>query len=891
MGIVILAILVFSVSIPVAFAEESDVEPNKATRDGLRKIEICFESNLDPASVSGQIFVIEKSTIRGLTITNTSLADGQSDCLFVKFNVAVEPLEIELVYNGKKGILLDADKKEIQGFKIIKQSTQISKNDKFTIVFPYPAIPADPPRPLFQPNSKISYNEINNQSNLSWDFSTLGDDKCLLNASISYRNSQVFDSTTVVNKNIRNVIPENFSTISTDPTKIDTQIHKKTIAERISCVDSLMIDWNTMINSPLNNLGYDAIFLEIKFHQESSNYPHKQNTLDTIQIYYAPELSLPSYKMGKVCSSGNLGSILIIIENGIFIADTQTCQTPYNELDSQQWYSFGKKIIDDENPDYDEFYPGFSTTTGFHDKTFQQLFEIEHPIVKPIKAEIISMGHFIIKFEGSILGVSIDETGWVYSTPENDFNIQSVNHREDTELQLLINNTKVNSGKIEIIYDATKGYLLDTNGNKILGFKIIIDLDTEKYEIIYPYTVLLPITVPISADLFDPNELRISFNGTLTTTLTIDGTYLQGLSIFEGENLRMDDPIVEGEFVIVWFNKSIVEDSFSLIYDESGNLTDENGQKILGFMVIKDGPNITIIYPYPAISVDPIDETPKKKGGSSNPPPPPTFGKDKKYKQIVTDGFCFNGNCVNVDNYHTEFPLINATVGESSNITLKAYNPNGGLPGFKWFQIILGLEEAGLPLSYGEVLATLHIHQMEIDKIELVDKQNLIGNYTAITNIVQCSEEYTTECLELSFDFTPRDQLINNIVGINVVNNPRSSSTNYLNDGVEFHGDSLNEPLLSQVSASKGGAFYPQNRGLTELTLVSYHDDLWQDSFGYLWTSDNYKSFKIISNVPAPQKEPDLMWSAMTRINSNFADMIEFEKERALLVFDSSKLK
>ena len=352
--------------------------------------------------------------------------------------------------------------------------------------------------------------------------------------------------------------------------------------------------------------------------------------------------------------------------------------------------------------------------------------------------------------------------------------------------------------------------------------------------------------------------------------------------------------------IIVQFEAPIIRSEFNLIYTENGMIRDHYFTEILGFKVIKEWKEIdgntfenffTIIFPYPAISVDPIDETPKKKGGSSNPPPPPTFGKDKKYKQIVTDGFCFNGNCVNVDNYHTEFPLINATVGESSNITLKAYNPNGGLPGFKWFQIILGLEEAGLPLSYGEVLATLHIHQMEIDKIELVDKQNLIGNYTAITSIVQCSEEYTTECLELSFDFTPRDQLINNIVGINVVNNPRSSSTNYLNDGVEFHGDSLNEPLLSQVSASKGGAFYPQNRGLTELTLVSYHDDLWQDSFGYLWTSDNYKSFKIISNVPAPQKEPDLMWSAMTRINSNFADMIEFEKERALLVFDSSKLK
>ncbi len=282
-------------------------------------------------------------------------------------------------------------------------------------------------------------------------------------------------------------------------------------------------------------------------------------------------------------------------------------------------------------------------------------------------------------------------------------------------------------------------------------------------------------------------------------------------------------------------------------------------------------------------------DDPTKKKGNGTPPPPPTFGKDTNYKQIVENGFCFNGKCVDVVKYHTEFPLINATVGETSNITVKAYNPTGGANALKWIQIVLGMPEAGMPLNDGEVRNTFHLYRSEIEEVKIVDRQNLIGNYTVTTDIVQCSDSYSTECLELSFDFIPRDQLVNNVVAINVMNTIRASSTNYLNDGIEFHGESLNEPLISYVTASSGGVFYPQDRGIVELTLISYHDDLWQDEFGYLWTSDRYKSFVIISDIPVPIKEPDVMWQAMTRMNSNFADMIIFEQERAILVYPSEE--
>lgn len=279
----------------------------------------------------------------------------------------------------------------------------------------------------------------------------------------------------------------------------------------------------------------------------------------------------------------------------------------------------------------------------------------------------------------------------------------------------------------------------------------------------------------------------------------------------------------------------------------------------------------------------------KKKGGGDIGTPPSTFGKDKNYNQIVTDGFCFNGVCVDVDKLHTEFPLVIAPVGKTSNITVKVYNPNS-LHEIKTIQVILGLKEAGQPLSYGEVINTFHISQSEIEKTITVDKNNLIKETTITIDTVRCSDEYSTSnCLELSFDFIPQDQLINNVVGINAYNIQRAGSTNYINHGIEFHGISLNEPLLSTVSSGIGGAFYPQERGLVELSLINYSESLWQDEYGYLWKINDY-GFYIIDDIPVPLREPDVMWSAMTRVNSNFADMIIHEQNKAILIFDSTKL-
>ena len=45
-------------------------------------------------------------------------------------------------------------------------------------------------------------------------------------------------------------------------------------------------------------------------------------------------------------------------------------------------------------------------------------------------------------------------------------------------------------------------------------------------------------------------------------------------------------------------------------------------------------------------------------GGDESSSNSPTLGKTSSGAQLVTNGFQYNGLTVNVDRYHTEFPLI-----------------------------------------------------------------------------------------------------------------------------------------------------------------------------------------------------------------------------------------
>jgi len=279
----------------------------------------------------------------------------------------------------------------------------------------------------------------------------------------------------------------------------------------------------------------------------------------------------------------------------------------------------------------------------------------------------------------------------------------------------------------------------------------------------------------------------------------------------------------------------------------------------------------------------------KKGGGCSGDCTPPTFGNDENNKQLVQGGFSYNDQAIDVTEFWTPYELVTAQTGEVVNFTIKAYE-NNGLNNIKWFQFGI-VPEVGTPLNDAEILATFYLESSKIAEIVEEEKYDLFDIVAASTYIEECGY-ITSDCLELSIDVMFNEELINKVIVIDVIDLPRNSNTKYLNDGIDTVGESMNKPLISSVPASSGGVFYPQERGAVELTLTSYKNSEWQDEYGYMWEEDfDNHTFRIISDVPQPQREADLMWSAMTRMNSNFEIIKDYEEKRAIYyVFDASKL-
>jgi len=272
----------------------------------------------------------------------------------------------------------------------------------------------------------------------------------------------------------------------------------------------------------------------------------------------------------------------------------------------------------------------------------------------------------------------------------------------------------------------------------------------------------------------------------------------------------------------------------------------------------------------------------KKNGGGCADCTPPTFGKNKDYVLIVEDGFTYNGNSIDVTDYHTEFPLITVVTNQTNTVTAKVYE-NGGIHNIKLVQFGMGMPEVGSSLSYTQTLVEIWLDGTQIDKIVKVDKNNLVEIISATSSVVDCMTGDVRDCLEITIQYIYRDQPKYNIMAINAMDIPRNSKTNYLNDGILVTGDSLNEPLEQSTGVSHGGAFYPQKTGTVLLTLIDYKTDMWQDEYGYTWSTNQYGPY-IVDLVPVPQREPDAYseWSGYNhRTHSEFESYKQYQIDRA----------
>ena len=321
-------------------------------------------------------------------------------------------------------------------------------------------------------------------------------------------------------------------------------------------------------------------------------------------------------------------------------------------------------------------------------------------------------------------------------------------------------------------------------------------------------------------------------------------------------------------------------------------------------LTITDGETIRVqvVFTHHAITfieidllVDPLSDPPKKNksSGSNDWHKKPTFGiSHLTYKQIVDNGFSFNGYSLTItDNWHADFHLTSSLIGETNTVKIKTYSADP----LKWINLYLGVPRIG-DVSDAESEIQLIVSRdynnpvdYTIDEINHYQAEELVNvdDTTASLQKIKCQASDNDEkCYEFTINFTVMAPLHEEVIAISAMDDKRRQHVTYINEGVEFTGTSLLDAHTALLMQKK------TNQGQAEIIVLTQQDrryNVWEDQHGYLWTLNEYGTWTQIT-VAEFERHQDGASSVMTRQNSNFASLIEQERQKALLVFDSGDL-
>ena len=283
----------------------------------------------------------------------------------------------------------------------------------------------------------------------------------------------------------------------------------------------------------------------------------------------------------------------------------------------------------------------------------------------------------------------------------------------------------------------------------------------------------------------------------------------------------------------------------------------------------------------------------KSSGGSNDWHKKPTFGKSHlTQKQILDNGFSFNGYSLTVtDNWHTDFHLTSSLIGETNTVKIKTYAADP----LKWINLYLGVPRLG---NISDAESEIHLVVSRdysnpvgytIDEINHYQNEGLVNvdDTTASLQKAKCqASDNDKKCYEFTINFTVMAPLHEEVIAISAMDDKRRQHVTYINEGVEFTGASLLDAHTAKLMQKK------TNQGQAEIIELTQQDrryNVWEDQHGYLWTLNEYGTWTQVTAAEF-KRHQDGTGNVMTRQNSNFASLIEQERQKALLVFDSGDL-
>jgi hypothetical protein len=255
------------------------------------------------------------------------------------------------------------------------------------------------------------------------------------------------------------------------------------------------------------------------------------------------------------------------------------------------------------------------------------------------------------------------------------------------------------------------------------------------------------------------------------------------------------------------------------------------------------------------------------------------LGVDSRGKRLVSNGFTYNGNSVDVERFFTPYPLIKVNIGEENRADFKIYE-NMGPEKIKHFSFGFGLGKDQV-ISQSKAMIELDIDFNGKEIVTVTDPENVLEDVRVETSHVSCDGDKRVNCLGVTIYHTFRAPLEFDIIATDVWDTKRFSWQNYYNHGIDVVGKSLN-PLPTTMIPSPA-----KNEGLILVTQTEKDNDYWTSDDGRMFEMNSFGSFKQINQKFERFQDTG---NAFTRVHSGFGSLLDYEKNRATAVFDASLL-
>lgn len=274
----------------------------------------------------------------------------------------------------------------------------------------------------------------------------------------------------------------------------------------------------------------------------------------------------------------------------------------------------------------------------------------------------------------------------------------------------------------------------------------------------------------------------------------------------------------------------------------------------------------------PGLVVDSSSGSPDSGNGSGcTDCTPPTLGINSNLKRIVTHGFSYNDNPVDVNLYYTPYPLVKVNVGQENKAVLKIYEDTG-VQNIEHVGLGFGL---GIGESFSDSKATINLDRT-LDGFEIVstyDPDNVFDNIKIQSEIGRCDNSLQTQCMIFTIYHTFNSPLKFDMVATYVWDFSGNAWQNYYNHGIHIVGDSLNPPKTKSVAFGTN-----EMRGLFTLTQVDIYEDKWIDEFGNLYIHQGNNRFDKIYSIPKEIIYDDITMHGCNRLCNWFESYKEHQE-------------